>query len=100
MIDIVVAHPAADNQLAVAQPLDGFARQAHVVVDHDGVGVFDTTGDLFLAVGIEAHDVGQAAENAFLRIELIGNKIGDNNLIPALHRSFLEFRWIGAASMI
>jgi putative ABC transport system substrate-binding protein len=39
--DIVEAHTAADNQLALLQPLDGARRQADEMVEHDRVRVFD-----------------------------------------------------------
>ena len=67
VIDVIVTHSAADNQPAIRKPVDGLARQLDIMVEHNGVGVFDPAGQVVLVMTVQRRHVGQIAENLFFR---------------------------------
>jgi hypothetical protein len=81
VVDVVEAHAAAHDQPAVLQPLDRRPGEADVVVHHDRGRVFDPPGKLVLVVGVERLHRGQAGEGLALRSEVIGDEIGDHDLV-------------------
>ena len=84
-IDVVVTDAAADDQLAVFQPLDGGSRQDQIVVEHQRMSIFDLAHQLALVVGIEGDDVGDVAEDSHLRLGEAGDEIGDDDLVALAH---------------
>ena len=86
MINIVEANSTTYDDLAARQPLDCASSQAYVVKHNDGIGVIHASDECVLVVSIERLDNGQVAENALLRLQLIGrNEIGYDDLFLICH---------------
>ena len=62
-VDVVVAHAAADDDLAASEPLDRRPRDRNGVVEDDRIHILDPTDQVFLALRIEGHDPGRVAKD-------------------------------------
>jgi hypothetical protein len=86
-IHVVEADAAADDQLTARQPADRLLGQAQRVINHQGIGVFDSAGEIALVTGVECHDIGDVAEDALFVDEGFDDEVGDDDLGATRHLS-------------
>jgi hypothetical protein len=79
MIDIVVADATAHDNLAIRRSLNRGARQADIVIDHDGIGVVNRANQFVLAATVQGHFRGKVAQNSPFLLKIVRDEIRNDN---------------------
>src|ERR1043166_2639796 len=63
-IDIVHAHPTADDQLAVLQSADGARAETEEMINHEACRILDQAVELVFMLGVNCPHAGQISQYA------------------------------------